>query len=365
MYTEQNNRDINFSDGSQQGVSTADILIIDDLYDNLALLDQLLSGRGYEVRIARDGLSGLRAAHAQLPDLILLDVRLPQMDGFAVCTELKTADALHDIPVIFVSAVHDVADKLKAFEVGGVDYITKPFQAQEVLARVEAHLALAHLRQQEKELLLMQERQRLARDLHDSVKQTLFMIGSTAAAMQLQSDSSDSKFTGQLDQLRRLSQIALAEMNMMLFELHPRKLAEVDLDILLRQLTESLTGRTQATLSIMAQPLISQLPVEIKVACYRIAQEALSNAIRHADAKHIVVSLVEHEIDVVLTIKDDGVGFDLGATSATGLGLDNMRERAATHSMNLMINTEPSRGTHVKVVWSKDNDQRENTYRSG
>ena len=211
----------------------------------------------------------------------------------------------------------------------------------------------------------MQERQRLARDLHDSVKQTLFMIGSTADALLLQNDISDSKITGQLDQLRHLSQIALAEMNVMLVELHPRRLIEVHLDTLLQRLTESLAGHTRATLEVIATPLTYPLPLDVKVVFYRVAQEALTNVIKHADAAHVVVTLVEHDSRVELAIKDDGIGFDLGAIPGTGLGLENMRERAAAQSLNFSIMSEPDQGTRVGLRWRYDDVQRENTHRSG
>ncbi len=354
MHADQNNRYIDFNDGLPQSGSGTDILIIDDVYDNLALLDQLLTSQGYVVRVAYDGAAGLRAARIQTPDLVLLDVRLPQMDGFAVCSEFKAVDALRDIPVIFISAVHDVDDKLRAFEVGGVDYITKPFQAEEVLARIKTHLELAHLREQEKDFVLLNERQRLARDLHNSVKQTLFMISSTAESLQLHQDLPEDKRVQRLEQLTQLAQTAIAEMNVMLFELHPAKLLAVDLDILLRQLAESLTGRTVAAITVLAEPHTYSLPLDVKVAYYRVAQEALTNAIRHAEATQIAVALIANDNEVELVIEDDGIGFDANAISAGGFGLNNMHERARALGLRLIINSEPNHGTQIKLGWSQD-----------
>jgi len=169
MFTHRQDRETDFANFSQSSIPNSEILIIDDVYENLAVLDRLLTLSGYQVRMARDGAAGLRAASAQPPDLILLDVRLPREDGFAICAQMKADPVLRDIPVLFISAIHDATSKLRAFDVGGVDYVTKPFQAQEVLARVQTHLKLTRLRQQEMRLLLMNERQRLARELHDSV----------------------------------------------------------------------------------------------------------------------------------------------------------------------------------------------------
>ncbi len=123
-----------------------DILVIDDTRDNLRLLSRILSEQGYQVRPAHLGTRALAAAKAQPPDLIMLDIMMPQMDGYAVCEALKADKRTHDIPVIFISALNEVFDKVKAFSIGGVDYITKPFQEKEVIARVETHLELKRAR---------------------------------------------------------------------------------------------------------------------------------------------------------------------------------------------------------------------------
>jgi DNA-binding response OmpR family regulator len=115
-----------------------DILIVDDEIPNLQLLTQFLAQEGYKVRPAERPLLAIDSALAQPPALILLDVRMPEMDGFEVCKRLKEDEHTRDIPVIFISALQDVQDKVRGFEAGGVDFITKPFQEEEVLARVPA-----------------------------------------------------------------------------------------------------------------------------------------------------------------------------------------------------------------------------------
>jgi signal transduction histidine kinase len=120
-------------------------MVVDDSIANLQFLSATLTGHGYDVRIAPDGPTALMLAQAELPDLILLDIRMPEMDGYEVCRQLKCDKATREIPIIFVSALDEVIDKVKGFELGGVDYIAKPFQAEEVLARVKAHLSLYKL----------------------------------------------------------------------------------------------------------------------------------------------------------------------------------------------------------------------------
>ncbi|WP_129672079.1 diguanylate cyclase [Candidatus Chloroploca sp. Khr17] len=122
------------------------ILIVDDTPANLRLLAQLLADHQYEVRPVTKGTAALAAVRAAAPDLILLDIRMPDLDGYSVCEQLKADEATRSIPIIFLSALGDTDDKLKAFQVGGVDYITKPFHPEEVLARVRTHLALEQAR---------------------------------------------------------------------------------------------------------------------------------------------------------------------------------------------------------------------------
>ena len=124
------------------------IVVVDDTPENLRLLAEMLEGQGYRVRLARSGEHALSSVRKQPPDLILLDILMPEMDGFEVCRALKADDKLRDIPVIFVSALDEVFDKVTAFAVGGVDYIQKPFQIEEVLARVRTHLSLREMQQQ-------------------------------------------------------------------------------------------------------------------------------------------------------------------------------------------------------------------------
>ncbi|MEG4321387.1 MULTISPECIES: response regulator [unclassified Microcoleus] len=125
----------------------ANILVVDDTPQNLRLLAGILSEKGYQVRPVPNGKLALSAAQKMPPDLVLLDIMMPEMDGYEVCQRLKDSEVTKDIPVIFISAINDVMDKVKAFGVGGVDFITKPFQVEEVLARIETHLKICSLQQ--------------------------------------------------------------------------------------------------------------------------------------------------------------------------------------------------------------------------
>jgi DNA-binding NtrC family response regulator len=130
-----------------------DILIVDDEMPNLKLLSELLGRQGYQVRPANSPQMAIDSALAQPPKLILLDVRMPEMDGFEVCKRLKQNERTRDIPIIFISALQDVQNRVRGFNIGGVDFISKPFQDSEVLARVRTHLELRSMQLHLEELV--------------------------------------------------------------------------------------------------------------------------------------------------------------------------------------------------------------------
>lgn len=121
------------------------ILVVDDTPDNLRLLSAMLTNQGYEVRKALNGKIALNACKIILPDLILLDINMPEMDGYEVCQQLKANETTSEVPVIFISALDDVLDKVRAFDVGGSDYISKPFHAAELISRIENQINLRSL----------------------------------------------------------------------------------------------------------------------------------------------------------------------------------------------------------------------------
>ncbi|MDM8555944.1 response regulator [Desulfococcaceae bacterium HSG7] len=132
---------------SESGADTPVVQIVDDKIENLKILMKILMEQGCEVRTSINGSLALKSIHTDPhpPDLILLDIMMPGMDGFEVCEKLKADERTRDIPVIFISALHETVDKVRAFSAGGMDYITKPFQEGEVLARVKTHLSMKNM----------------------------------------------------------------------------------------------------------------------------------------------------------------------------------------------------------------------------
>lgn len=163
------------------------ILVVDDVLANLNLLTDILTNHGYQVRPANSGKLAMRFMAVELPDLILLDVKMPEMNGYEVCRHLKADERSRNIPVIFISALDNVTDKVHGFNAGGVDYITKPFQAEEVLARIKTHLSLRRLQRQleERNIQLRQEiawRKQMEKALQESEEKYRTVFETTGSA---------------------------------------------------------------------------------------------------------------------------------------------------------------------------------------
>ncbi len=164
----------------------ANILIVDDTPANVLLLEKMLTERGYKTKPVLSGELALEAARAQPPDLILLDINMPEMDGFELCRQLKADELLNEIPVIFMSVRDETEDKLKAFRLGGVDYVTKPFQLEELYTRMETHLKIRSLqrrlsRQNEKQERLLaeiQDARKFAENIVETVREPLVVLDS-------------------------------------------------------------------------------------------------------------------------------------------------------------------------------------------
>jgi putative two-component system response regulator len=156
-----------------------EILVVDDIAANLKLLSNILADEHYNVRVAINGEMALASIHAQKPDLVLLDIKMPDMDGFEVCKRLKAEPETASIPIIFISALNETEGKVDAFRAGGVDYITKPFANEEVLARVHTHLELNDYKNhlEEKVSQAVSEIQNLNDELEATQKEVIYMMG--------------------------------------------------------------------------------------------------------------------------------------------------------------------------------------------
>lgn len=336
------------------GTQQAQILVVDDQQENVRLLINVLRQQGYVVRGANDGYTALQSVQAMPPDLILLDVRMPEMDGYELCERIKAIPRLRSIPIIFLSVADDTWDKVRAFTLGAVDYITKPFELAELRMRIASHLAIHQLAASE-------ERQRIARELHDAVSQTLFSAKIIAESLPALLEKDSNAVRAGLNDLMRLTLAATSEMRVLLMELRPNTLTHTDLGKLLTYLVDGAKGRTLASINLQTKGQEPNLPFNVKINLYRIAQEALNNIIKHAQAEHVTMILTcdsessdpspTSALLIVLQVRDDGCGFLPDQVTAEHMGLRIMRERAAESNISLEIKTAVNQGTIVEAAW--------------
>jgi PAS domain S-box-containing protein len=449
------------------------ILIVDDNPANLDLLSGILSEQGYKVRLIPDGQLALMSVQSTLPDLILLDILMPEMDGYQVCEKLKADERTKDIPVIFVSAVHEVFDKVKAFSLGGVDYITKPFEAKEVLARIENQLRISRLSKQlleqnaqlteQKELLqtifdhipvmvtlydangrvqwvnrelervsgwsraeienidlvaewfpdpeyrasvlehmfpatgkwkdlkarirdgshldtswanirlsngmsigigqdisdrkqaeaasILEERNRMAREIHDTLAQAfvgiLIHAGGATGVLATDPDA----VQAHLEMVDELARTGLAEARRSVTTLRPKLLEEGDLCSALSHLVTQMKSSADTQLVCERVGTAYPLQPEVESNLLRIGQEALTNAIKYAHASVIHIELVYEREQFVLRVKDNGQGFEVSSISLSGsFGLLGITERAKRIGGELTIHSQLGRGTEIVVA---------------
>lgn len=211
----------------------------------------------------------------------------------------------------------------------------------------------AELYEHAQALAAMQERQRLAQNLHDAVNQSLFSAGLIADVLPRLWDRDQDEARKSLDDLRRLTRAAQAEMRALLAELRPSALTDTDLGDLLHLLGNALSGRINIPVTVtVAKDVI--LPAEVQVAFYRVCQEALNNVAKHAKASRVVIDLKHEETAIELRIHDDGKGFDPEQANPGHYGMSMMRERAEAAGALLNVTSQPGHGTELIMRWTKD-----------
>lgn len=353
--------------------SKGDILIVDDTPNNLRLLSAMLTEQGYEVRSVASGSAALMGVQAQPPDLILLDINMPGMNGYEVCQRLKAAPNTDKIPVIFISALNEIFDKVKAFSTGGVDYITKPFQVEEVLVRVENQLTFcrlqaqlqaqnSRLQQAEAELLkalaqerslnqrieemaTLEERNRIAHDIHDSLGHSLVALNiQMETALALWQDDPDQAYTF-LVEAKQLGSGALQAVRQSVSAIRSDPLQGQALSGAIATLIQEFQ-RTTGVLPTCHINLSQPLSNQVNTVVYRIVQEGLTNICKHAEATAVQIQLQTTASDLLLTIQDNGKGFWI-VQNGIGFGLQGIRERTTALGGELEITSELGAGCRI------------------
>ncbi|MDD5370280.1 MAG: response regulator [Anaerolineaceae bacterium] len=366
------------------------ILVVDDTPVNLGVVVNYLESYGFDIRIARSGKTALKRVKYSQPDIILLDILMPGMDGFETCRQLKSQEATKDIPVIFMTSLTSIEDKVKGFSAGAVDYVTKPLNQEEVLARVKTHLHLQDLtlslqekneqlqlsnqverdrlfeaiNQQREQLSALNqkltevqeaERKQLARELHDETGQALtaISINLTAIAQELPSECNPD-IHAHLNESMSLVNQTLTQIRELSFRLRPAMLDDLGLASALQWYIRQFAKRVNLKVHSDIINLDERLPSNVEIALYRIFQEALTNITRHAQASTVKLLLKCSGHSVIACIEDDGLGFDVqrvfnGDLLKQGTGLIGMRERVVLLGGTFNISSEPGKGTRVSI----------------
>ncbi|MCI5223387.1 MAG: response regulator [Candidatus Electrothrix sp. AR4] len=321
-----------------------DILLVDDTPENLKLLAKILTENKFQVRGSNSGSYALKSIKKNPPDLILLDIKMPGLDGYDVCRQLKSDSLLSDIPVIFISGLKDEESKVKGFKAGGIDYITKPFQSQEILARVRTHLSMSRMKHHLEEMVhertaelqavteqiktALKEKEVLLKEIHHRVKNNMAMMSSFLQFQINQVNDPDSlqRF---IDTQNRIYTMALVHEKLYF----TKDLKNISCKEFIQELAESLIFSFsiypgQITLNMSINDV--SLNLDRAIPCGLIINELLSNAFKHAFPDNregsITISFdTDSEDKFVLTVSDDGVGLpenlDLLKIDSIGLKL--------------------------------------------
>ncbi len=378
----KSNSELNFQDYN--------ILIVDDNPANLRIVVDYLQSYGFGIRVARSGETALKRVQYSRPDIILLDILMPDMDGLETCRRLKAGETTKDIPVIFMTALTGVEDKVKGFEVGAVDYVTKPLHQEEVLARIKTHLRLQdltlslqeknkqlemssrvekerlfeavsqqrlQLRALNQKLTAVQEaeRKQLARELHDEMGQALTAISINLSAIeQALPPDYNPNISERLAEANLLTNQILERIQELSFNLRPTTLDDLGLVPTLHWYINLYAKRVNIETEFEVIDLEERLSPAIETALYRIVQEALTNVARHAEATKVRLLLRRREAVIVAYIEDDGQGFDVvnvldREMPETGMGLVGMRERVILLGGKFNIQSAPQQGTQLSI----------------
>lgn len=357
-----------------------DILIVDDTLDNLRLLSAMLTEQGYEVRSVTNGSMALIGIQAQPPDLVLLDINMPGMNGYEVCQRLKSHPQTREIPVIFISALNEAFDKVKAFSVGGVDFITKPFQIEEVLARIEHQLKLCRLQlqlqeqnhrlqetqaelcrsleqeralnQRIEEMVAIEERNRIARDIHDSLGHSLVALNIQLGAVLTLWQTEPERAREMLTEVKKLGSAALREVRESVSAIRSDPLKGQLLEDAIANLAEEFYHFSDILPECeidLSQPLASA----VNHVVYRIIQEGLTNIHKYADATIVQIKIHTDAAGLSLILQDNGKGFD-SDRAVTGYGLQGMRERTAAMGGHIEVFSKPGAGCRIVANFPRE-----------
>lgn len=362
------------------------ILAVDDIPKNLQLIGAVLKSEGYRMILTTNPKEVLEIVREQLPDLILLDVMMPEIDGFELCKEIKAEDRIKDIPIIFVTGKTDISDITKGFMIGGSDYITKPFRTRELLARVKTHLQLKNA------LDTIQIRNRQLLD-EISAKNRLFSMVSHDLKVPLStllglSEMLDHEYetledVERVDLVKRVSRSvdAVRKLVDQLSEwvrLQSGGISfapeEVDVSELILSTVE-LAGKQGLEKGVQMETVV---PEDLKAYCdpYMLAsiiRNLVSNAVKFTpENRKVMVGAFEEDQEIVFSVKDEGIGMPkqmvarlfrpgesisrkgTSAEPGTGFGLIMVKEMVNYHNGKIIVKSDEDEGTEFEIRLPKN-----------
>ncbi|MCS6807677.1 MAG: hybrid sensor histidine kinase/response regulator [Bacteroidota bacterium] len=353
------------------------ILIVDDIPRNLQVLGSILSGSGFGVSVASSGQSALDAVQETIPDVILLDIQMPDMDGFEVCERLKSNPTTADIPVIFLTARTEVDDIVRGFDVGAVDYITKPFISQELLARVRTHLRL--VRQTKRLQDLNNDKNEFlgiaAHDLRNPLSKIQFIAEKMAYEAQtftpeLINDAAQDilhTVSGMMELISNLLDVNVIEQGKLVVELNP-----IEVGVIIEHIVRDYEARAAAKKITLQYDHDERLPLiqADEVAVAQIMDNLLSNAIKYSPTRtQVTIRLYTQEQFVRLDVQDQGLGMSdddqkrlfqkfarlsakpTGNEHSIGLGLSIVKTLVDKLQARISVESAIGKGTTFSVLF--------------
>ena len=375
-----------------QATNKPTILVVDDNPTNLQVLLESLKRTGFKILVARTGESAIQQAEYGKPDLILLDVMMPGIDGFETCRRFKTLDAFKEIPIIFMTALTDTTDKLKGFQAGGVDYVTKPLQHEEVLARVVTHLTIRRLQQESREQHLALQEQHAQLQALNASKDKFFSIishdlrsplSSVLVGLRLLTDpesrvSESEKEEILHDSRRTVEQLYSLLDNLLVWSRLQRGLMEyapkqIDLQPLFeRNATLFAANAEQKQIAIRQTVTAPIFAFADSQMIDTVIRNLISNALKFTEARGaITLSACQNDQNVEITVADTGIGMDAEAVAklfrldvrynqlgtagekGTGLGLNVCKEFAEKNGGSIAVESVVGAGTTFRVTLPK------------
>ena len=378
--------------------SRSRVLIADDNADMRLYLSRLLSER-YEVKAVPNGQAALDAIKEQLPDLVLSDVMMPELDGCGLLRELRANAETKTIPIILLSARAGEESRVEGLDAGADDFLVKPFSARELIARVQSHLQLARVRSEanlairrlaeslesevqartreleqrnsevleqaetlqtlSRSLMHLQddERRHIARELHDSAGQTLTVLGMKLAALSQLTKQRDANFAKQISEIEEIQEIVqqlTKEIRTTSYLLHPPLLDETGIADALKWYVDGLAGRSDLNIVLRLPEDLPRFSRDAELVVFRVIQECLTNIHRHSGSKNAVIDLSFSDGIISVKVSDNGKGIPFEKLSeiqsnASGVGIRGMRERVRQLGGRISIASDNS-GTTVSFT---------------